>query len=170
VARRIGALCVVLAMAALFAGPLAAGPGLAGQWPWLLVVGGLGLLWLGGYWRGRLWVAPLGLAGFAVAAAAGLLQEVASGWMVFGLVAALCAWDLQYLDHALRDLEPVPAHRALEWSHIQRLLLVAGLSLALAAVALTVEIRLTFVLALLLGLLAAWSLGRLVGFLRHESE
>jgi hypothetical protein len=62
------------------------------------------------------------------------------------------------------------AHRALEWSHIQRLLLVAGLSLALAAVALTVEIRLTFMLALLLGLLAAWSLGRLVGFLRHESD
>lgn len=169
-ARRLGALFVVLAMAALGAGALSAGSGLAGRWPWLLVPGGLGLLWLGGLRRGWLWVAPLGLAGFALVAAAGLLQALGAGWMVVGLVAALCAWDLHYLAHSLRDLEPEGAHRALERRHVHRLLAVAGLSLILAAVALTVEIKLTFFLALLLGLLAAWGLGRVVGFLRRESD
>lgn len=164
-ARWLGALCVVLATATL-----SAGYGLAGWWSWLLAVGGLGLLWLGGYWRGWFWIAPLGLAGFAVAAAAGLLEALGAGWMVLGLVAALCAWDLQDLVHALQDLEPVEAHRTLERSHVRRLLVVAGLSLAVAAVALTVEIKLTFLLALFLGLLVAWSLGRAVGFLRHESD
>jgi hypothetical protein len=67
-------------------------------------------------------------------------------------------------------VELVETHRQLERSHILRLLAVAGLSLALAAIALTVEIRLPFFLALLLSLLAAWSLGRVVGSVRRESD
>jgi hypothetical protein len=155
----------VLATAAL-----SAGYGLAGLWPWLVAPGGLGLVWLGGYWRDWFWITPLGLIGFAVAAAAGLLQGLGAGWMVLGLVAALCAWDLHYLVRTLQALEPAKVHRRLEWSHIQRLSVVAGLSLVLAAVALTIEVRFTFLVALFLGLLAVWGLGRVVGFLRHESD
>lgn len=169
-ARWLGVLFVVLATGAQWGGSLSGGHDLAHRWPWLLATGGLGLLWLGGYWRDWLWVTPLGLAGFAMASAAGLLQAFGAGWMVLCLVAALCAWDLHYLVHSLRDLEPVGAHRVLERGHIRRLLAVGGLSLALAAVALSVEIELTFFLALLLGLLAAWSLGRIVGVLRRESD
>lgn len=164
-ARWLGAISIGLAT-----GSLATGYGLGGRWPWLLAIGGLGVLWLGGYWRGWPWVAALGLVGFAGVAAAGLLQELGAGWMVAGLVAALCAWDLHYFVHSLRGLEPAEAHSPLERKHIQRLLAVASLSLVLAAVALAVQIRLTFLLALLLGLLAAWSLGRVVGFLRRESD
>jgi hypothetical protein len=169
-ARWLGFLFVVLATAAQWAGALSAGYDVARRWPWLLVTGGLGLLWLAGYWRDWLWVAPLALAGLALAAAAGLLQAFGPGWMVLSLVAALCAWDLHYWVHTRRHLESAEDHRALERAHIRRLLAVAGLALALAAVALTVELRLTFFLALLLGLLAAWGLGRALGFLRRESE
>lgn len=169
-ARWLGVLFVLLATAAQWAGALSGDPDLARRWPWLLVTGGLGLLWLAGYWRDWLWAAPLGLAGLAMAAAAGLLQAFGPGWMVFGLVAALCAWDLHYLVHTLRNLEPAEDHRALERAHIRRLLAVAGLALALGAVALSIELRLTFFVALLLGLLAAWGLGRAVGFLRRESD
>jgi hypothetical protein len=164
-ARWLGAFSVVLA-----AGSLSGGYALAGRWPWLLVLGGLGLLWLAGFRRGWIWAASLSLIGFALAAAAGLLQGLGAGWMALGLVAALCAWDLNYLAQSLRDLEPVTTHRQLERNHIRRLLAVAGLGLALAAIALTVEIRLPFFLALLLGGLAAWSLGRVAGYLRRESD
>jgi len=170
VARRLGALLVVLAMAALAAGTLSAPFGLAAGWPWLLALAVLSFFWLAGFWRGWLWSAPWGLAGFTLAAAAGLLQGLGAGWMILGLVAALCAWDLHYLAHLLQDLAPAEAHRTLERRHIQRVLTVAGLSLALAAVALTLEVKLTFFLALLLGLLAAWGLGRAVGFLRGEAD
>jgi hypothetical protein len=126
-ARRLGALLVVLAMAALVAGTLAAGTlaapsGLASGWPWLLALVALGFFWLAGFWRGWLWSAPLGLAGFALAAAAGLLQGLGAGWMILSLVAALCAWDLHYLAHLLQDLAPAEAHRALERRHVQRVL------------------------------------------------
>lgn len=164
-ARWLGAISIGLA-----SGSLAAGYGLGGRWAWLLAIGGLGVLWLGGYWRGWPWVAVLGLVGFAGVAAAGIMEELGAGWMVAGLVAALCAWDLHYLVHSLRGLEPAEAHGVLERKHIQRLLAVAGLSMVLAAAALTIQIKLTFLLALLLGLLAAWSLGRVVGFLRRESD
>jgi hypothetical protein len=50
------------------------------------------------------------------------------------------------------------------------LLVVAGLGGVLAVLALTIEIRLTFFQALLLGLLVIWGLSRGIGFLRRESD
>jgi hypothetical protein len=164
-ARRIGPLCVGLAV-----GSLAMGYGRAGWWDWMLAFGILGGLWLFGYWRGWAWMAPLGLVGFVGLSAIGLWLDLEAGWMVAGLVAALCAWDLQHFALGLQRVGRVEDGRALEQRHLLRLLAVAGLGLVLAVVALTIEIRLTFFQALLLGLLVIWGLSRGIGFLRRESD
>jgi hypothetical protein len=169
-ARILGPVCVVLAAGALAAGALAAGSRLPGWWTWAAVVGLLAALWLIGYWRGLQWVAPVGLVGFAVAAAIGLLMGLGAGWMVFGLVAALCAWDLHRFVLCLNGIEQVERGSVLERRHLQRLLAVAGLGSLTAILALRIEIRLTFLMALLLGLLAVWGLSRAVALLRRESD
>jgi hypothetical protein len=179
--RVLGPFCVLLAAGSLAAGALtaaelaaagleAAGFGSQGRWLWVAVVGLLAVLWLLGYWRGLAWVAPVGLAGFTAAAALGLLMGLAAGWMVVGLLAALCAWDLHRFVQRLRGVERVEAEAGLERRHLRRLLAVAGLGLLTAFLALRIEVRLTFLMALLLGLLAVWGLSRAVAVLRRESD
>ena len=180
--RILGPLCVVLAAGALVAGALTnpaplvtagldlAGFGPQGRWLWTAAVGLLAVLWLLGYWRGLAWVATVGLVGFAVTAALGLLTGLAAGWMVFGLLSALCAWDLHRFAQRLWSVERVEAQGDLERRHLQRLLAVAGLGLLTAFLALRIEVRLTFLMALLLGLLAVWGLSRAVATLRRESD
>jgi hypothetical protein len=164
-ARTIGAVCVSLA-----AGALGLGYSLGGLWAGTLTLGILGLLWLLGYWRGWAWIAPVGLIGCTGAAAAGLLLELRADWMVFGLVAALCAWDLHRFVLRLTMMDRIEDERAMTQRHLGRLLAVAGLGLVFAVVALRIEVRLTFLMALLLGLLAVWGLSRAVSFLRRESD
>ena len=163
-ARIVGSVCVGLA-----AGAVATGYGLQGWWLWVVGVGLLAILWVPGYWRGWGWMATVGLIGFVSASAAGLLLDVGVGWMVTGLVAALCAWDLHRFVACLETVDRVEDERGLTRRHLGRLLVVAGLGLALAVTALGIEVRLTFLMALLLALLAAWGLSQAVGFLRQES-
>ena len=178
--RILGPLCVVLAGGALVAGALTASGQAAaglvagfspqGRWLWVAVVGLLAVLWLLGYWRGLAWVAVVGLVGFAAASALGLLMGLGAGWMVFALLAALCAWDLHRFVLRLQSVERVEAQADLERRHLQRLLAVAGLGLVTAFLALRIQIRLTFLMALVLGLLAVWGLSRAVAILRRESD
>ncbi len=151
-------------------GAYTAGYVLGSQWLWTPGIAILALLWLFGYWRGWDWIASLGLVGYAGVAVAGLSLGLGAGWMLLGLVATLCAWDLQRFVLCLDGVARVEAGQALERQHLQRLLIVAGLGLFLATVALTVEIRLSFLLALLLGTLAVLGLSRAVSFLRREGD
>jgi hypothetical protein len=163
--RPIGALCVGLAV-----GSIVIGYGQAGWWDWMLIPGILGGLWAFGYWRGWAWMASLGLVGFVGLSAIGLWLDLEAGWMVAGMVAALCAWDLHHFVVGLQSVGRVEDRRGIEQRHLWRLLAVAGLGGGLAVVALTIEIRLTFFQALLLGLLVIWGLSRGISFLRRQSD
>jgi hypothetical protein len=163
-ARIVGSVCAGLAASAV-----ATGYGLQGLWLWAVGVGLLAILWVLGYWRGWGWMATVGLIGFLSASATGLLLDVRVGWMVTGLVAALCAWDLHCFAVCLETVDRVEDERGLTQRHLGRLLVVAGLGLALVVMALGIEVRLTFLMALLLALLTAWGLSHAVGFLRRES-
>jgi hypothetical protein len=167
VTDRLGAGCAGLA-----ALTLGLGYGLGGYWAGIAVVAALLLLWLAGRRRGS-WAATVGLVAFSGAAAAGVLLGLAAGWMLAGLVAALSAWDLEHFGRRLHSVDWEDGNRAhaalrrdLERDHLWRLLVVAGLGLLLAALALGVRVRLTFLAAVLLGLLAALGLSRAVAFLR----
>ncbi len=161
---------LALITTALAAGALALGYGLSGLWTWMLLVLALGLLWLLGQRRGWGWMASAVLVLFVIAAASGLWFGLVAGWMLSGVVAALSAWDLDHFALRLRSVERVEGAHELERRHLRRLLIADGLGLLLAALALRVEIELSFGVALLLGLFAVLGLGQVIGFLRRESD
>lgn len=154
----------------LAGGALALGYGLGGLWSGVLLSLALSVCWLVAFWRDWLWMSAPGLGLCVVVAVGGLLLNLGTGWMLVGVVAALSAWDLDAFVQRLRDVEWVADRRALERRHLMRLLIVDLLGLALAAVALGIELRLSFVATILLSLLMILGLSRAVGFLRRESD
>jgi hypothetical protein len=163
--QTVGIVCIGLA-----AGALAAGFALAGWGVWAGGIAIVGTLWLFSRWRGVAWAAPVALVSSAGVAVTGLWLEVGAGWMVCGLLAALCAWDLDRFAVLLGKVDSVDEQRALEIRHLMRLLLVAFSGAGLAALALSMELTLSFVVVGLSALLAVWGLGRALGFLRRESN
>lgn len=147
---------------------LALAYGLHGWWIAALVILIVGALWLLAQRLGWSWVAHVALVLFVSAAAFGLGQDLPTGWMLFGLVAALSAWDLDHFAHRLDGAERVQRARLLGRRHLRRLLIVDGLGLLLGGAALTIQVQLDFGLILLLGLLALLGLSRAVRFLRRE--
>ncbi len=119
------------------------------------------------------WAAPLALAGFTGLAVVGLRLGLGAGWMLLAVVAALCAWDLEHLEERLSH--PIyagseAARHAMQKEHARRLLAVAALGLGLGAAGLVAQARITFLLALLLSLLALLGLSWVVSFFRAWGE
>jgi hypothetical protein len=142
----------IIGAAACLTAAHAAGEG----WPWAIASAVLGTLWLLGCWRDWSPTASLGLAAFTALAAFSLWLGGRSGTTLLALlavVAALCAWDLDGLARRLARYPVVGDQAELERRHLARLLAVAALSLLLGGATLAIQIRLTFLPALLLGLL-----------------
>jgi hypothetical protein len=154
----------------LATGALVSGYALGDLWAWTLPAIVLGLFWLVGQWRGWGWVPSVGLAFSTSLAAAGLLLQVGAGWMLFAVVAALTAWDLGHYAHWLGSVQRVEKARELERRHLQRLLIVDSLGLLLAAAALQLRAKLSFGVAVVLGLLVILGVSRAVGLLRGDSN
>ena len=154
----------------LATGALVSGYALGDLWIWAPPVMALGLFWLVGQWRGWDWVASVGLAFSTGFAAIGILRQLGAGWMLFAVVAALTAWDLGHYAHWLGSVQRVEKARELERRHLQRLLIVDSLGLLLAAAALQLKAKLSFGLAVVLGLLVILGVSRAVRLLRRESD
>lgn len=135
-------------------------------WPWTFAIIGTALFWLFGRLRGWNWIGSVGLVGFTGSAVFGLWLKLPSGWMLIGIIAALCAWDLQHFTQRLQD---VTVPKSLEIRHLQRLLIVGSLGLLLASIALLIQVEFKFGDALILVLLAILGLSQAIGFLRRES-
>ncbi len=154
----------------LATGTLALGYALAGPWIGALGSGLLGLLWLaldGQRWK---WLASAGLILCTGLAAFGITQSLPAAAMLLCLLAALTAWDLDDFRSDIELKGEVQRATVLQRQHLQRLLVTDLLGLALGLVALQVRTRLTFGVALLLGLLAVLGLGWAIRFLRRESD
>jgi hypothetical protein len=153
---------------------LALGYAVDGFWAPAVLVVGVGLLWWLGQARNWDWIAPIGLTLFVVMAAGGLWRGLAASWMLLGTVAALAAWDLNHFAMRLRSVEwnetLAKRRRELERRHLRRLLIVNGLGLLLAAVALGVKVRFSFGVAIVLGLVAVLGLSRAIGFMAREPQ
>jgi hypothetical protein len=135
--------------------------------PILLAVGAL--WWIG---QKRHWnlFASVALVGFVVAAALGLWVGLPAGWMLVGVVAALSAWDLDHFARRLRNVERVEMRSTLERLHLRRLVSVDSLGLLLAGMALVIQYKFSFDVALVLGLVAVLGLSQMVSYLRRESD
>ena len=157
-----------IAAVALAALSLALIYGWHGEWGGVLAGSALGLVGIAGLWRWR-WLTDAGLFGYAAAAAWGVWLELPAAWLLAGLIAALAAWDLVHFARRL-DLpgSQVVNRAALVRGHLQRLGLAAGLGLLLGETALALSLDLTLGWALLLGLLAIFGLGGLVGLIRRQ--
>jgi hypothetical protein len=128
------------------------------------------MLWLAGWARQLDWTATAGLVAYTGLAANGIWLGLGAGWMLLALVAALVAWDLAPFQRRMASTDGVRKQGAVERRHLVRLGLVVGLGSVLALLTLGIELRLTFLSALLLGLLAVIGLGRALSHLRRESD
>lgn len=159
--RGLAAACAGLGIASL------AGGYLVGRQAWpaavLLVVG---LTWLAALWRRWTWFSSLGLLATAGAAAAGVAQELGFAWMLGGAMGGLLAWDLSGLERRLELAAPGDAVDLVTRRHLDRLVLTAGIGVALAAAATIVRLRAPIGWTVLLALLAVVGLARLVSRLK----
>lgn len=158
---------------ALAAACLVAAHTLGGSWDWAAACLGLGGLWLLGRWRDWAPAAPVGLAASTGLAGLSLWLDGRPGTALLALlavVAGLCAWDLDGLARRLARYPFVGDRAGLERRHLARLLVVAALGLVLGGVTLAIQIRLTFLPALLLSLLALLGLSWALLLLRTASS
>jgi len=130
----------------------------------------LGVTWVMGQRLSWTWLARLMVGLFVVTAAVGAVLDLSTVLLLVGLIAALSAWHLDGFDRQLKRVDAVDQEQTLQRRHLRRLLLVDGLGLFLAVLALTVQIDLSFGLALVLGLIALLGLSRAIGFLRREGS
>ncbi len=142
----------------------------AGLWTPAALIVSLGLPVMLTQRTDKAWVASLTAVLLASAAAVGAWLELQGWLLLIGLIAALSAWDLDAFARQLRSVDAVEKEQALKHRHLQRLLIVDALALLLGVSALTVQIRLSFGLALVLALIALVGLSRALGFLGRGSS
>jgi hypothetical protein len=128
----------------------------------------LGALWLLRHRLGWLWATWPVVLLLVAAAVAGTWLALNPILLLVGLTAALSAWNLDHFVRQLGEVDAVEQERTLKHLHLRRLLIVDGLGLLLAVLALTIRIRLSFGVALTLGLIALLGLSRAIRFLRRE--
>ncbi len=149
---------------------LAMGSGLAGFWLGAAFAVGAGLLWLTALWRDWRPVIGWSVILFVGIAALGTWLDVSTGWSLFGLVATLIAWDLGDFAYRFGKTDEVHNYAALRRLHLQRLAIVAGLSLLLGGIALSFELSLNMWWGVFLGALVIAGLSQAIGRLRQESD
>ena len=155
---------------AVAGGALAGGYALAGRPVESALSASVAILWLILHRRGVTWAAQFGLVAAAGAAATGMMLGAGSAWMLVGLVAALTAWDLEAFGRWLQHCPAVDEARALQQTHLQRLLVADLLGLGLGLLALQLRMRLRLGFLVLLGVVLAIGLSRVVRYLRRQAE
>ena len=143
---------------------------IGGRWIGTATSVALGCLWLAGLWRGWTGMEALGLIGAVGIAAVGVWFALSTPVLLAGVVAALVAWDLDRFVRRTRSAGHVTEATALTRAHLQWLLVVAGLGLALGAVAAGIQVPLSFGWALLLGALAILGMSRVIRSLTRASD
>jgi hypothetical protein len=155
---------------ALASGSLALGYFSGGNWIGGLIAITVGVAWYSGWQKDLPWAATWGLAYSIGAAALGVLWGLAQTWMLVAVVAALSAWDLDHFSRRLRAARRVENASELEKRHLSRLALVDGAAFLFAGTALLATVNFNFGIAFLAGLLATYSLSRLIVYLRQAGE
>jgi len=149
---------------------LVIGYALAGYWVGAAFAVGTGLLWLAALWRGWRPVISLSVIIVVGIAALGTWLGVSAGWLLFGLIATLVAWDLGDFSHRFERSEHRQGYATLQRIHLQRLAVVAGSGLLLGGIALNSELELNIWWGILLGVLVIFGLSQAIGRLRRESD
>ena len=145
---------------------LVLGYGFSGRWLAAPFAVGVGALWALLQARGWAPASTAGLALTVLAAAAGFWLRVQAGWLLVGMIAGLSAWDMDRFEQHLRRAGQVQGRLEMERRHLLRLALVDALGLLLGIVALQIQVRISFLAALLLAALLTLGAGELILYLR----
>jgi hypothetical protein len=116
-----------------------------------------------GEWRGRGWVSTVAFVTLVGLAVVGAVMGRAAAWMGAAVVMGVCTWSLGDFTRRVALLAREAERPSLTRRFLVRLLVLAGASLALGAIALTVHVRLAFLPVLLLGVLLVYGLIRMIG-------
>jgi hypothetical protein len=159
-----------IASVGLSASLLALGFALHDLWAGTAAVLAAGALWLLAQWRAQRWASPAGLVAQAVAGAVAMLLGVGGGWPLLAIVAALVAWDLDQFAQRMQEAGRVDDAPGQERLHTRRLLIVAGLGGLLGLAALSLQVRLSFGLALLMAVVMMLCLSLVIGYMRRAGD
>jgi hypothetical protein len=154
------AACLVLSLLCL-----AAGYGVAGQWPGVGMAIITGLAWLLARKysdSGLPLICLLASVGMAVV---GRLTGVPPLLMICGSGMALAVWDLVLLDAALESNSSGEQTRQYEKRHLQSLLLAVGFGLCAAFLGRLLTLQVPFVLLVLFVVLTVFGLDRVWGYI-----
>jgi hypothetical protein len=129
----------------------------------------LGALWMVGYLKGWKWQASVMFTLFLGVSVIGLWLNLSQWLILFSMVGAISAWDLDHFTQHMRYVGMVMERPSLEKYHIKRLFVVNIFGLSLSVIALNVEIKLGFGAILLLGMFAVLGLNQVIVFLKGKS-
>ncbi|GAB4468295.1 MAG: hypothetical protein Kow00124_02410 [Anaerolineae bacterium] len=163
--RALTAALIVMAVAALAVGYASA----VGAAAWLALIAAVGAAWLVGIGLRQDWASPAALLITAGLAANGITTDLPPGWMVTAMILAVSAWNADNFHRRIDGL-PLSDRPALLRAFLIRLGAVAVLSGILAALTLGLELRLSFLAALILAALLVGALSRLVAALRRAAD
>jgi hypothetical protein len=128
-----------------------------------------GAFWCEALLRSWRWPASPLLVFFTCSAVYGAWQGFSPFIMLVGILAALSAWDLDYMLQRFAQVKPAALMPGLARRHLQRLAAVNGLGLLLGCAALLIQVHISFTLTVLLGLAAFIALSLVVVYLRRAT-
>lgn len=148
---------------------LTLGYGFGELWLEVPVVFLVGILWGVCVLREIRWVDSLLFVVMMGAAALGYLVDLSHLLMLGAGCAAVLAWDFHYFEGRLLDLEE-PATIEMEKNHLQRSLMVLGTSFLVIAVNSWLQIRIRFIVLVLLTVIAILLLNQVILIIRRTGR
>ncbi|MBE3145515.1 MAG: hypothetical protein IMZ61_16560 [Planctomycetes bacterium] len=142
--------------------------GLAGFWAWSLVFILAGGGWLLAVRRDLEGLSTVLFLGFLIAAVFGCLIQLSLVLLVFSVVEALTAWDLDYFTRRLELVSDGEAAKKMEKQHIRRVLFLTGLGLTLTDLAMLFRTGFSFWTVFWLVVVIILTAGLVIGYLRRS--
>ncbi len=126
----------------------------------------LGALWV--FALRQKWAWAPSVCAFGLLLFASLLHNLAEIWLYLCLLACLIAWDLSYFLLDLQPFELVRQKDRIEYEHLIRLSLIAGLSLIILLISRGLSLNLRFGWVLVLGLALIFGFSHAITMIRES--
>jgi hypothetical protein len=143
--------------------------GLGGLWIWSTVFILAGGTWLLAVRRDLPGLSTGFLAGFIIATVFGCFIHLSLALLIFSLLAALAAWDLDYFTRRLEMVSDGEVARNMERLHLQRIFVMSGSGLILTYLAALFRTGFSFWAVFWLVVLIVLTAGLVIGYLRRSA-
>jgi hypothetical protein len=142
--------------------------GLAGFWIWSPVFILAGGAWLLAVRRDLEGFSTVLFLGLIIASVFGCLIQLSLVLLVFSVIEAMTAWDLDYFTRRLELVSDGEVAKKMEKQHIQRVLFLTGLGLTLTDLAMLFRTGFSFWTVFWLAVAIILTAGLVIGYLRRS--